>query len=74
MSAVDDLLLYPLMTDDPPVCPKCTSPLVLVSFQGEPGLPNFSRFRCPDCGRSETFADDDSMPLPMTGRTWTCVR
>jgi transposase-like protein len=58
MSAVDDLLLYPLMTDDHPVCPICSSPLLLVGFQGERGQPDFSRFRCVDCGRSETFADD----------------
>jgi transposase-like protein len=59
MNAVDDLLLYPLMTDDPPVCPICSSPLCLVGFQGERGKLDFSRFRCLDCGRSETFADDD---------------
>jgi transposase-like protein len=59
MSAIDDLLLYPLLTDGPPVCPACSSPLILVGFQGEHGMPDFSKFRCPDCGRSETFADDD---------------
>ena len=59
MSGVEDLLLYPLATGDQPVCPKCCSPLVLVGFQSERGMPDFSSFRCPDCGRSETFADDD---------------
>ena len=59
MSGVEDLLLYPLATGDQPVCPKCCSPLVLVSFQSERGMPDFSRFRCSNCGRSETFADDD---------------
>ena|ERR1700676_665622 len=47
------------LTGDQPVCPKCCSPLVLVSFQSERGMPDFSRFTCSDCGRSETFADDD---------------
>jgi hypothetical protein len=28
--------------------------------QGERGQPVFSKFRCPECGRSETFADDAS--------------
>jgi transposase-like protein len=69
MSGIEDLLLYPLATGDKPVCPKCCSPLVFVSFQGERGKPDFSRFRCPDCGRSETFADDDGTPRPMTART-----
>jgi transposase-like protein len=69
MSGVQDLLLYPLATGDQPVCPKCCSPLVLVSFQSERGMPDFSRFRCPDCGQSETFADDDGKPLPITART-----
>jgi transposase-like protein len=59
MSVVDELLLYPLLTDDHPICPTCWSPLLFVGFQGERGKPDFSRFRCPDCGRSETFADDD---------------
>ena len=59
MSAIDDLLLYPLLTDGPPVCPACSLPLILVGFQGEYGMPDFSKFRCSDCGRSETFTDDD---------------
>jgi transposase-like protein len=59
MSGIDDLLLYPLMTEEPPVCPACAVPLTLVGFKGERGMPDFSKFRCPDCGRSETFADDD---------------
>ena len=61
MSGVEDLLLYPLATGDHPVCPKCSSPLALVSFQSEHGMPDFTRFifRCPDCGRSETFVDED---------------
>jgi transposase-like protein len=59
MSGIDDLLFYPLATGDQPVCPKCCSPLVLVGFQSERGMPDFSSFRCADCGRSETFADDD---------------
>jgi transposase-like protein len=57
MKAAEDLLLYPLMTDHP-VCPRCSLTLVLVGFQGERGKPDFSRFRCPECGRSETFSDD----------------
>src|SRR5229473_5808238 len=52
MSRIDDLLFYPLATGDQPVCPKCCSPLVLVGFQSERGMPDFSSFRCPDCGRS----------------------
>jgi hypothetical protein len=59
MKAAEDLLLYPLMTDDHPVCPRCLLPLALVGFQGECGKPDFSRFRCPECGRSETFSDDN---------------
>ena len=59
MSGIDDLLLYPLATGDQPICPKCCSPLVLVGFQGGRGMPDFPRFRCPDCGRSETLADDE---------------
>jgi len=55
MNGIDDLLFYPLATGDQPVCPKCCSPLVLVGFQSERGMPDFSSFRCPDCGRSETF-------------------
>jgi transposase-like protein len=58
MKAAEDLLLYPLMTGDQPVCPVCSSLLALVGFQGERGKPDFSKFRCPNCGRSETFADD----------------
>lgn len=61
----EDLLLYPLASGDQPVCPKCCSPLVLVSFQSERGMPDFSRFRCPDCGRSETFADTITGQLRM---------
>lgn len=60
MKAADDLLLYPLITGDPPLCPSCASPLALVGLQSEPGKLAFSRFRCPDCGRSESFADDDA--------------
>jgi transposase-like protein len=59
MKAAEDLLLYPLMTGDHPACPRCASALTLVGFHGERGRPDFSKFRCPDCGRSETFADDD---------------
>lgn len=59
MKAAEDLLLYPLMTDDHPVCPSCLLPLALVGFQGERGKPDFSKFRCPECGRSETFSDDN---------------
>jgi hypothetical protein len=59
MKAAEDLLLYPLMIDDHPVCPSCLLPLALVGFQGERGKPDFSRFRCPECGRSETFSDDN---------------
>ena len=73
MMAAEDLLLYPLMTEDHPVCPRCSSPLVLVGFQGERGKPDLSSFRCPDCGRSETFAEDDGTPLPMTIGTRMCV-
>jgi hypothetical protein len=42
MKAAEDLLLYPLMTDDHPVCPRCSLPLALVGFQGERGKPAFS--------------------------------
>ena len=60
MRGVEDLLLYPLATGDQPICPQCSSPLVLIGFQSEPGTLEFSRFRCRECGRSETFADDYS--------------
>jgi transposase-like protein len=64
MKSAEDLLLYPLLTGDEPVCPRCSSPLALVGFHGERGKPDFSRFRCPACGRSETFAEDDDRPAP----------
>jgi hypothetical protein len=41
MNGIDDLLFYPLATGDQPVCPKCCSPLVLVGFQSERGMPDF---------------------------------
>jgi transposase-like protein len=59
MKAAEDLLLYPLATGDWPVCPKCASPLVLVGFQSAHGQLALSRFRCPDCGRSETYTNED---------------
>jgi hypothetical protein len=58
MRAAEDLLLYPLLTGAEPRCAQCATRLVLVSFCGEPGKPDFSNFRCNNCGRSETFADD----------------
>jgi len=42
MKAAEDLLLY-LMIEDHPVCPRCSSPLVLVGFQSELGKPDFSK-------------------------------
>jgi transposase-like protein len=59
MKKAEDLLLDPLITGDPPVCPNCASPLSLVGFHAERGKPDFAKFRCPGCGRSETFADDN---------------
>jgi transposase-like protein len=64
MNGIDDLLFYSLAAGDQPVCPKCCSPLVLVGFQSERGMPDFSSFRCSDCGRSES-----GHPLRTTSMT-----
>jgi len=44
MSAIDDLLLYPLLTDGPPVCPRMFIAAHPRGFQGEYGMPDFSKF------------------------------
>jgi hypothetical protein len=60
MKAAEDLLLY-LMIEDHPVCPRCSSPLVLVGFQSELGKPDFSK-----CLDARIVADQK--PFPTTKR------
>jgi hypothetical protein len=50
-----DFLLYPLATEGPPECPACGTPMVIVLHEARENNPDFSRFRCAVCKRSETF-------------------
>src|ERR1035437_10234816 len=50
-----DFLLYPLPTEGPPECPACGTPMVIVLHEARENNPDFSRFRCAVCKRSETF-------------------
>jgi transposase-like protein len=49
-----DFLLYPLATDGPD-CPACGRPMEIVLHEARENSPDFSRFRCAGCKRSETF-------------------
>lgn len=52
----NELLLYPL--GEPlghPVCPECGAEMPLARLQAQPGCRDYSTFRCPACGHSETF-------------------
>jgi transposase-like protein len=50
-----DFLLYPLATAGPPNCPACGGPMEIVLHEATENRPDFSRFRCMGCKRSETF-------------------
>jgi hypothetical protein len=52
-----DLLLYPLATEEDPSCPACGEPMTMALFEARsgPGL-DFSTFRCGACKRSERFS------------------
>jgi len=50
-----DFLLYPLATEGLPDCPVCGRPMQMVLHEARENSPDFSRFRCAECKRSETF-------------------
>jgi len=54
-----DFLLYPLATEGPPDCPVCGVPMETVGHEARENRPDFSRFRCAVCKRSETFVCEE---------------
>jgi transposase-like protein len=54
-----DFLLYPLATEGLPDCPACGRPMEIVAYEARENLPDFSRFRCTACKRSETFVCEE---------------
>jgi hypothetical protein len=54
-----DFLLYPLATEGPPDCPACGRPMEIVGYEARENNPDFSRFRCTACKRSETFVCEE---------------
>jgi predicted RNA-binding Zn-ribbon protein involved in translation (DUF1610 family) len=57
----NEFLLYPLGDPtDVPACARCGEAMPLARLEAAPGRPDYSTFRCPACGRSETFIADDA--------------
>jgi hypothetical protein len=54
-----DLLLYPLATEGPPGCAACGTPMEIVLHEARENRPDFSRFGCAACKRSETFVCEE---------------
>jgi transposase-like protein len=54
-----DFLLYPLATEGPPGCPACGRLMEIVVYEARGNSPDFSRFRCTGCKRSETFVCEE---------------
>ena len=59
MKTDHDFLLYPLATEGPPNCPACGRPMEIVLHEARENRPDFSRFRCTGCKRSETFVCEE---------------
>jgi hypothetical protein len=59
MKTDHDFLLYPLATEGPPNCPACGGPMEIVLHEARENRPDFSRFRCTGCKRSETFVCEE---------------
>ena len=55
MKTDQDFLLYPLATAGPLDCPACGRPMEIVLHEARENCPDFSRFKCTGCKRSETF-------------------
>jgi transposase-like protein len=55
VKADQDFLLYPLATGGPLNCSACRRPMEIVLHEARENRPDFSRFRCTGCKRSETF-------------------
>jgi DNA-directed RNA polymerase subunit RPC12/RpoP len=59
----NELLLYPLGGPlDQPRCAECGSQMLLVRVEARSGQTDYSTFRCPACGHSETFIAEDAEP------------
>jgi hypothetical protein len=54
-----DFLLYPLATEEEPVCPACGKPMTIALHEARHDRPDFSTFKCLDCTRSERFVLDN---------------
>jgi transposase-like protein len=59
MKTDQDFLLYPLATERPPSCPACGGPMEIALHEARQNRPDFSRFRCAGCKRSETFVCEE---------------
>jgi transposase-like protein len=59
MKADQDFLLYPLATEGRLDCPACGRPMEIVVYEARENSPDFSRFRCTGCKRSETFVCEE---------------
>ncbi len=55
MRTDQDFLLYPLGTEEQPLCPACGEPMMIALHEARSDRPDFSTFRCQDCTRSERF-------------------
>jgi hypothetical protein len=54
-----EFLLYPLDTGQDPVCPDCSTFMMLASHELRETKPDFITFRCKRCGRSEKYICDE---------------
>jgi transposase-like protein len=59
MRADQDFLLYPLAIEGLPACPACGKPMEIVAHEARENRPDFSKFRCTECKRSETFVCEE---------------
>jgi hypothetical protein len=54
-----EFLLYPLDTGEDPVCPRCSTVMLLAAAEVHNDRANILTFRCDRCGRSERFLQEE---------------
>jgi len=59
MPSEQEFLLYPLDTDEDPVCLSCGTLMVVAAHEARETKPDFITFRCINCGRSEKFLSEE---------------
>jgi hypothetical protein len=59
MNVDQDLLLYPLATEELPSCPACGCAMGIVLHEARDKGPDFSTFRGEECSRSERFVCEE---------------